>query len=303
MHIIIYTKQIKQVSGVQTFEKNFINTFKDRHQIQYVFDIMETNAKLIEGITYTQNHGQALEAEICIWSSINHRCPGIKAKKYIQVYHTDPALWPVIWPKEDKVDIHVAVGQAVKKSLEENFSIKARHIPNILNLEDTPKCLRLITASRIAMGKGFESRMGVLAEKLTNAKIPFVWEIYGTGDMGFMEQVKKEYAKYPTIRFMGPVDDIKPYLKGMDFLVQLSDNEGFCYAMYEALSVNVAVIATPFDEAVKRHNSHYDIWITGFDMENVDDDWLEAIHLWNDERFEFIKPFNNAKEKWSKILI
>jgi glycosyltransferase involved in cell wall biosynthesis len=300
MQIIIYSKILKKISGVQTFEKNFIKTFKDKYTLSYVYDVAEYGYNFIEGVNYVQNHGVDLTADICIWSSINHNCPNIKANRYIQVYHTDPKLWPVIWPKKDKVDVHVAVGESVQKSLKENYSIDAIHIPNILNTEHCGKCLRLITASRIAIGKGFD-RMEVLAAKLTKLNIPFTWEIYGTGDMLFMDQTRKAFEKYPSVIFREVVEDARPYIKGMDYLVQLSNNEGFCYAIYEALSLGIGVIATPFDEAVKRQHDD-NVWITGFDMENVDSEWLNSLIEYNNKP-KILKSYNNAKDEWQEILI
>jgi glycosyltransferase involved in cell wall biosynthesis len=44
---------------------------------------------------------------------------------------------------------------------------------------------------------------------------------------------------------MKPRLDILDYIADADYLVQLSDNEGFCYSVVEALTQDVPVIVTP----------------------------------------------------------
>jgi hypothetical protein len=46
---------------------------------------------------------------------------------------------------------------------------------------------------------------------------------------------------------MEPTLDIITYIKKADYLVQLSNSEGFCYSIVEALSVGTPVIVTPLD--------------------------------------------------------
>jgi glycosyltransferase involved in cell wall biosynthesis len=50
------------------------------------------------------------------------------------------------------------------------------------------------------------------------------------------------FKDIPEVSFMGIRDNIPSYMKGVDYVVQLSDSEGFCYSVYEALSVGTPVI-------------------------------------------------------------
>ena len=70
---------------------------------------------------------------------------------------------------------------------------------------------------------------------------------------------------------MKPRLDILDYVANADYLVQLSDNEGFCYSVVEALCAGTPVIVTPcpvFDEIglVDGENCYK----VPFDMKNFD---------------------------------
>ena len=44
---------------------------------------------------------------------------------------------------------------------------------------------------------------------------------------------------------MEPKLDIEKYIANADYLVQLSDNEGYCYSVVEALTQGIPVLVTP----------------------------------------------------------
>ena len=113
-------------------------------------------------------------------------------------------------------------------------------ISNIPGEIDEKKALILLSATRLTSEKGYD-RMLKLAEKLKAAEIPFIWLVFTAhNDRKFPEG----FVKLP------PTLDIMPYIKKVDYLVQLSDVEAFCYSLQEALQLKVPVLTTPF-EAIK----------------------------------------------------
>ena len=89
--------------------------------------------------------------------------------------------------------------------------------------------------TRLSAEKGGK-RMVALANMLNEKQIPFVWTVFT--DNPFSHPPKN-------MIFMDPGLDVKGYISGCDYLVQLSDSEAFCYSIVEALMLGVPVITTP----------------------------------------------------------
>jgi glycosyltransferase involved in cell wall biosynthesis len=98
------------------------------------------------------------------------------------------------------------------------------------------KVLNLISAIRLTAEKGYE-RMVMLADALDAAGIPFHWTIYTD---------KPRQAFNKSVAIMPPRLDILDFIADADYLVQLSDTEGYSYSIVEALSVGTPVICTAF---------------------------------------------------------
>jgi glycosyltransferase involved in cell wall biosynthesis len=78
--------------------------------------------------------------------------------------------------------------------------------------------------------------MDELVDKLYFAGIPFTWECFSDAD-----------PHIKGITFRGMIPDIRTEIRAADYLVQLSDAEGFCYSIVEALQEGTAVITTPVE--------------------------------------------------------
>ena len=104
------------------------------------------------------------------------------------------------------------------------------------------KALILVSATRIpAVDKGKnEVRMRMLAEMLNDAEIPFIWFNFSDGVIPNAPEGMVN---------MGIREDIQPYIKRADYLVQLSDSEAWSYSMLEALINKTPVICCPFGSA------------------------------------------------------
>ena len=121
---------------------------------------------------------------------------------------------------------------------------------------------------------------------LDDAKIPYLWTI-------FTDNTK--VIDNPNIVYMKPRLDIIDYIANADYLVQLSDNEGYCYSVVEALSVGTPVIVTEcpvFKEigVVDGKNG----FILDFNLEKVN-----IIDIY-EKSFKF--EYKGKKDNWDKIL-
>ena len=241
MQVVLYTKIIHKVSGVQTFEKGFIMALHKFANIKYVYDACE-DPKIIEELgqycEVVKNSRQIIRCDVCVYSSMSKNSHFIQADKYIQVAHSEFSKWKL--EPESGVD-YVAVSKTVADDLMSSFGVSSIVIPNLLPPSNIQTVLRLLTASRIDTGKGFE-RMVEFAKKLKGENRRFVWEVYGDGPKVHKFAYQEMFKDIPEVSFMGIRDNIPSYMKGVDYVVQLSDSEGFCYSVYEALSVGTPVI-------------------------------------------------------------
>jgi glycosyltransferase involved in cell wall biosynthesis len=117
--------------------------------------------------------------------------------------------------------------------------------------------LKLVTISRFSAEKGFKR----MAEFQDLIQEPFIWDIYGTGDMSMLKPLTKCTYKGITDT---PLETIKQY----DFLVQLSDTEGMPYVILEALSVGVPCVVTAFPSAYELIEHKKNGYIFDFELKD-----------------------------------
>lgn len=140
------------------------------------------------------------------------------------------------WKILDDCDRIVHVSRASKKT----FGTKKADV--ILNpvIKTKDRAIMLVSATRIpAPDKGKNAdRMLRLARMLEKSEIPYIWLNFSDHPL---QKPPKGFVN------MGPVQNLQPYISKADYLVQLSDQEGFGYSVAEALINHTAVIVTPFE--------------------------------------------------------
>ena len=157
----------------------------------------------------------------------------IDAEEYIEIIHRDvKALGQ--WNIHPKITKWIGVSKLCCDSFKEVTGKDCELIYNPVCLDTPQKLLHLISATRLTKEKG-KDRMIKLAELLDKARIPYLWTIF-TNDVNTINN--------PNIVYMQPRLDILDYIADADYLVQLSDDESFCYSVVEALSVDTPVIVT-----------------------------------------------------------
>jgi hypothetical protein len=105
---------------------------------------------------------------------------------------------------------------------------------NPYTVKKPKKVLNLISATRLTPEKGFD-RMVKFADALDEAGIPFHWAVY--------TDIPREFPN-KSVSIMKHRLDILDFIADADYLVQLSDTEGYSYSIVEALSVGTPVICT-----------------------------------------------------------
>jgi hypothetical protein len=90
---------------------------------------------------------------------------------------------------------------------------------------------------------------------------------------------------------------VQDYIKKADYLVQLSDEEAYSYAVLEALINDTAVIATPFESGKEQGlKDGVTGYIVPYDMD------FDVTKLLNIPRFRFAHTNEPMIQKWTEIL-
>lgn len=85
------------------------------------------------------------------------------------------------------------------------------------------------------------------------------------------------------MKVLSPKLDIQNEIIKADFLIQLSDNEGYCYSVIEALTNNIPVIVTPVPVFKELKINEKNSIILNFDCSNLD----EVINKIQTKKFNF----------------
>jgi len=260
--IVLYISYLHVIGGIETFIYNFVLALKN-YDITIVVDtIADTQFNRLSKLArIVKKPNKPIVCETLIMLRILDTRPDyIEAKKVIRTVHacrTNPK-----WNVPDDCDLVVHCSEVSRES----FGSDGMVIHNPFHTEKK-KALFLISATRIpAPDKGKnEWRMMRLAQMLNHEGIPFIWLNFSEGKLddpprGFFN--------------MGIDMDIQPYIAKADYLVQLSDSEGYSYSILEALTNNTAVICTPFQSAAESgvkdgENGYIVPFDMGFDVKKL----------------------------------
>ncbi len=286
MKNIFYHKNIIRIGGIETFLYEIAKIYQDLDiTILYQEADPEQLKRLKKYVRVKKYNGEKIKCEKFYINYVDDISENIEAKEYIRIIHADYKaiqLKPIINPK---VSRYIAVSKQAAKSFEELTGIKCDVVYNPIQIDKPKRVLNLISATRLTAEKG-RNRMIKLAKILDEANIPYIWTIF-TNDTNIIDN--------PNVIYMKPRLDIINYIANADYLVQLSDNEGYCYSIVESLCVGTPVIVTDcpvFNEiGVKNGENGF---ILDFDLNNIN---INDIY---EKRLKF--EYEPLKNNWNKIL-
>lgn len=282
----IYISNWNLLGGVEKFVENFCKRMHTHYDITLLFDWCESVDLLFDMAKYVDivkiDKTKIYSFDYFINSTAWGFSPydNIQASKVVQIVHADYkhviATWNFKYTKHSKTTHHVCVGEKVKQSFEEVTGLKCDAIiynllDNTLKLEPKPKndILHLVTMSRLSGEKGFK-RMLTLANQLDKEKIPYIWNVYGNTKHPFAQGIVKTFKDCSNVHFKGVTREPFKEINKADYLVQLSDTEGFAYSVYEAMQVKTPCIITPFASGREQITDGVNGYIVPFDMEVID---------------------------------
>ena len=286
--VCIYTRETFQIGGIETFIYNFCVNLAKYYDILVLFDRMADNQRdRLKGLARTLKNDvkQKIVCDTLIINRITDKPTiNIQYRQKIQMCHMAKLDPRYVLPKDN--DLQVPVSNVVARSFESdlrNYEV----INNLTAPKEVREPLMLVSAQRLNTAEKGKSRIEKLAKLLKDKHIPFIWLLFSDGSLICDGVIN-----------LKPTLNIAPYIKKADYLVQLSDSEGFCYSIVEALELGTAVITTPI-EVLKEigFKDKENGYIVPFDV--IDDD-IERIY--NVPTFTY--KYNNAKrvKQWRRVL-
>ena len=259
---VFYFGNINAIGGIETFFWHLARKYKDWDiTILYKTGDQQQIRRLEQFVRVVQYTGQKIVCEKAFFNYNADIIDNVEAQEYNLILHADykaQNIQPL--PLYPKINHYYACSNLVKETFEELSGVKVETLYNPFIPEKPQKYLRLISAQRLTAEKG-RDRIEILANALNRANVPFIWQIFTNSKLPF---------SCPNIVLCKPKLDIISDVASADYLVQLSDTEGYSYSIVEALSVGTPVIITDIPVAkeigvVNGKNG----FIVPFDMSNL----------------------------------
>lgn len=285
VQVLLYTSYLHIIGGIETFIYNFIELMSEHYSIgvycprmpKEVTDRISQKAKVYQSCA-------PISCNTLIMVRMMDEMPSnIKYTKSIRMCHATKSN-PSWFIRQD-CDKIVHVSEVSKQTFESSGDV----IHNPL-IKTDQKALVFVSATRIpAMDKGKNAeRIIQLAKMLNDARIPFLW-------FNFSDQSIPNAPK--GLLNVGTYQNVQPYIAKADYLVQLSDQEGFGLSVLEALINHTAVICTPFGTTKELGVKHgVNGYIVPFDMR------FDVHMLLDVPQFTYTYDNDAIVKKWCKLI-
>lgn len=235
MKNIFYFRMLNAIGGIETFFYYLAKKYSEWDiTIYYSIGDPEQVKRLKEYVRVKKYNGEHIVCDKAFFNFNLDIIDNVEAKEYIQIAHGDYKAMGIKPNTHPKITKYLGVSQQVCNTFKEVTGHDVELVYNPIEIEKPKKVLNLISATRLTKEKG-KNRIKKLSQLFDNAGIPYIWTIY-TDDVIAINN--------PNIIYKKPKLDIIDYIANADYLVQLSDNEGYCYSVVEALTVGTPVIVT-----------------------------------------------------------
>lgn len=292
---IYYFSYINSIGGIETFFYNLAKKYKD-YDLAIVYrngDSKQLN-RLSKYVKCIKFDNQSFSCEKAFFNFNTDIIDFIEAKEYVLVLHGDykamienHQLQKEGLPINEKITKYVGVSKLVCDSWKEITGTDAEICYNPFYLPEKDKKIKLISATRLTGEKGGD-RMLELINKLDKEKVKYHWDIF-TNNKNFK-------INSANVTLHDTKLDIGYELERADFLVQLSDNEGYCYSAVEALSLGTPIITTPVPVFAELGINETNAIFLNFDLSNIDD----VVKQMQEKQFDF--TYTPPVDSWGTLL-
>lgn len=291
--IVYYFYNINEIGGIETFFYQLAKKYHDRDiTIIYRIGNLKQIDRLKKYVKVIQYHEEVIRCKQAFFNFNLDIIDKVISEEYILVIHGDykdmieknQITAPPRHPKITKV---VAVSNLAAKNYTEITGIPCETCYNPFEIPKYDRPLLLMSATRLSVEKGFE-RMKKLALELEEQDINYLWFVFTNSP----QQYISDNMIYLSSRL-----DIDKYMKGFDYVIQLSDNEGYCYTLIEALSQNIPVVCTPCPVFKELNINESNSITLEFDCSNIKD----VVKKIKENNFNF--NYKPKKDNWNKLLL
>ena len=283
---VLICNGIGVIGGIETFFYELAKKYKD---LDLTIVYQAGDLKQIERISQYARCVRLTEPIKCKKCFLMYKTPidMVQADEYIQLIHANYKVQNLVVNTDPRITSYYGVSKWVAKDYEEllrnNGVMKPVEVCyNPITIEKPQKILRLISATRLTKEKG-KDRMIILANRLTEAGIPFIWLVF-TNDFDKIDN--------PNVVYMKPTLNIRNYIADSDYLVQLSDTEGYPYSILESLCLGTPVITTPIPSIAEMNPVGYTL---PFDMKEIP---INDIY----KKIPKVKNYKPNEDIWGELL-
>ena len=285
---VFYIKAISPIGGTETFLENIGKKYGADFDICVYYqtadpEMLDRIRKYLRVKKYRP--GEEIRCEKLFCNINTDILADVVADEYYQIIHANYKVARLQPNTPPEIRNFLGVSKTVSDVFSAMTGKKVEVAYNPLVVEKPRRALRLISATRLTRDKGAD-RMKILADVLNKAGVPFTWDVY----TDFPDVFRRD-----DITVRRPKSNILDYVASADYLVQLSDAEGLCYSVEEALSIGVPVIVTdiPTNAELGIENG-VNGWILPFGMDDIP---VEQIA-------KGLKKFkwNPPPDRWNEIL-
>lgn len=241
---VLYFPNFNVVGGIETFCYEMGLKYGKEYDITVIFQngdagMMKKIAETCRVIRYRE--GDEIICDTFIFGYGHEILEHVQAKEIIQTFHADYVCRHLNPSFDKRITRRFGVADNTTNGIREHYEWAAdiETMYNPYTVKKPRRVLNLISATRLTAEKGYE-RMVRFAEALDEAKIPFHWLLFTDSRRPFPNK---------NVCLMEPRHDVLDFIANADYLVQLSDTEGYSYSIVEALSVGTPVICTDFPVA------------------------------------------------------
>lgn len=268
---VLYFPHINCIGGIETYCYEMGLKYGKDYDLTLIFHdgdakMLAKISKVMRVIRYQQ--GDEIICDTFIFGYGHEIIDHVQANEIIQTFHADYICRHLNPSFDERITHRFGVAENTTNGIRDHFEWAAdiQTMYNPYTPKKPRKVLNLVSATRLTPEKGFE-RMVRLADLLDKADIPFHWLVFTDKPRPFPNK---------SVTVLPHRHDVLDFIASADYLVQLSDTEGYSYSIVEALSVGTPVIVTDIPVAAEQGVENGKTgFILPFDMSDVP---LDAIY-------------------------
>ena len=236
---VFYFTNINKIGGVESFYWYLAQKYGEYDlTVFYKTGDDKQIARLKRYCRVEKFNGQRIQCEKAFFNYTQDIIDSVDADEYFYVVHGDYKVFKKLGVHvhvNPKITRFIGVSQLACDTFKDLTGQDVELVYNPIVPQNPQRALNLISATRLTAEKGAK-RLKKLAEALDAHGINYTWQI-------FTDARPKDWSE--NVVFREPRLDILPFIASADYLVQLSDTEGYCFSVVEALCLGTPVIVTP----------------------------------------------------------